>query len=76
MSTQIATRLAGLEWLLVLHSTAPAQVFAWIDELFPALLKTLCDPSDEVREGDGESCSGERRGRGRSGCILAAAATR
>jgi hypothetical protein len=49
VSTQVPTRLAGLQWLLVLHATLAADVAASLDELFPVLLKTLCDPAEEAR---------------------------
>lgn len=48
VSTQVPTRLAGLEWLLVLQNTLPQQVTKSMEELFPALLKTLCDAAEEV----------------------------
>lgn len=40
------TRLAALEWLLMLHKKAPGEIAA--REIFPALLKTLSDPVEEV----------------------------
>ncbi|KAG0180204.1 hypothetical protein DFQ28_001626 [Apophysomyces sp. BC1034] len=42
------TRVASLEWLLMLHKRAPNKILASDDGTFPALLKTLSDPSDEV----------------------------
>lgn len=42
------TRLAALEWLLMLHSKVPDRVLSLEDGTFPALLKTLSDPSDQV----------------------------
>ncbi|KAG0177101.1 hypothetical protein DFQ28_006315 [Apophysomyces sp. BC1034] len=42
------TRVASLEWLLMLHKKAPKKVLASNDGTFPALLKTLSDPSEEV----------------------------
>ena len=44
----VPTRLAALRWVLVLHSKVPETLYTMLEELFPALLKTLSDPSDEV----------------------------
>lgn len=43
-----ATRVAALEWLIMLHLKAPKKVVAFNDGTFPALLKTLSDPADTV----------------------------
>ena len=43
-----ATRVAALSWLLMLHRKAPKKVLAFKDGTFPALLKTLSDPSESV----------------------------
>lgn len=43
-----ATRVAALTWLLMLHRKAPRKVLAFNDGTFPALLKTLSDPSEAV----------------------------
>ena len=43
-----ATRVASLTWLIMLHRKAPRKVLAFNDGTFPALLKTLSDPSDAV----------------------------
>ncbi|KAI5466519.1 vacuolar protein 14 C-terminal Fig4p binding-domain-containing protein [Mariannaea sp. PMI_226] len=43
-----ATRVAALTWLIMLHRKAPRKVLAFSDGTFPALLKTLSDPSDAV----------------------------
>jgi len=43
-----ATRVAALGWLLMLHKKAPRKVLAFNDGTFPALLKTLSDPSEAV----------------------------
>jgi vacuole morphology and inheritance protein 14 len=43
-----ATRVAALTWLIMLHRKAPRRVLAFNDGTFPALLKTLSDPSDAV----------------------------
>ncbi|KAK9728467.1 hypothetical protein K7432_001070 [Basidiobolus ranarum] len=42
------TRVASLEWLLMLHKKAPHKIHASEDVTFPALLKTLSDSSEEV----------------------------
>jgi len=44
----VPTRLSALRWVLMLHSKVPSQLAAHLGELFPALLKTLSDPSEEV----------------------------
>ncbi|GHJ88688.1 hypothetical protein NliqN6_5090 [Naganishia liquefaciens] len=46
------TRIAALEWLSMLHRKAPSELFARDDGTFPALLKTLSDPSEEVIKHD------------------------
>ncbi len=46
------TRVSALEWLLMLHSKAPRKILVMDDGTFPALLKTLSDPSEEVIKGD------------------------
>jgi vacuole morphology and inheritance protein 14 len=43
-----ATRVAALTWLILLHRKAPRKVLAKNDGTFPALLKTLSDPSEAV----------------------------
>ncbi len=43
-----ATRVAALAWLIMLHKKAPRKVLAINDGTFPALLKTLSDPSEAV----------------------------
>ncbi|KYK60706.1 Armadillo-type fold domain containing protein [Drechmeria coniospora] len=47
-----ATRVAALTWLIMLHRKAPRKVIAFNDGTFPALLKTLSDPSDAVVKKD------------------------
>ncbi|EWC45551.1 hypothetical protein DRE_05409 [Drechslerella stenobrocha 248] len=42
------TRLAALDWLIMLHKKAGDKVIAVNDGTFPALLKTLSDPSELV----------------------------
>jgi len=44
----VNTRLAALQWMLMLRVTMPQQMFEHVDELTPALLKTLSDQSDKV----------------------------
>jgi Vacuolar protein 14 C-terminal Fig4p binding len=43
-----ATRVAALGWLIMLHRKTPKKVLAFNDGTFPALLKTLSDPSEAV----------------------------
>jgi len=40
--------VAALTWLIMLHRKAPRKVLAFNDGTFPALLKTLSDPSEAV----------------------------
>lgn len=42
------TRVSALEWLLMLHQKAPRRILSIDDGTFPALLKTLSDPSEDV----------------------------
>jgi len=42
------TRIASLRWIYTLHIKTPNKIFQHVDELFPLLLKTLSDTSDEV----------------------------
>lgn len=42
------TRVAALDWLIMLQRKMPKKILAVNDGTFPALLKTLSDPSDEV----------------------------
>ncbi|KAK7899905.1 hypothetical protein LTR67_003651 [Exophiala xenobiotica] len=42
------TRVAALNWLIMLHRKAPRKVLAFNDGTFPALLKTLSDPAEAV----------------------------
>lgn len=46
------TRVAALRWLIMLHQKAPKKILAIDDGTFPALLKTLSDPSEEVVKND------------------------
>lgn len=43
-----ATRVAALQWLIMLHRKAPRRILAINDGTFPALLKTLSDPAEAV----------------------------
>ncbi|KAI1495666.1 vacuolar protein 14 C-terminal Fig4p binding-domain-containing protein [Biscogniauxia marginata] len=43
-----ATRVAALNWLIMLHRKAPRKIVAFNDGTFPALLKTLSDPAEAV----------------------------
>ncbi|KAL9030474.1 MAG: hypothetical protein Q9196_001418 [Gyalolechia fulgens] len=43
-----ATRVASLAWLIMMNRRAPGKVLATNDGTFPALLKTLSDPSEAV----------------------------
>ncbi|KAI1333474.1 vacuole morphology and inheritance protein [Xylariaceae sp. FL0016] len=47
-----ATRVAALTWLIMLHRKAPRKIVAFNDGTFPALLKTLSDPAEEVVKKD------------------------
>lgn len=42
------TRVAALDWLIMLHRKVPTKILAINDGTFPALLKTLSDPSEQV----------------------------
>ncbi|UZO23063.1 uncharacterized protein OCT59_015409 [Rhizophagus irregularis] len=46
------TRVASLDWLLMLHKKAPKKILAIDDGTFPVLLKTLSDQSEEVVKRD------------------------
>ncbi|KAI9788216.1 MAG: hypothetical protein M1816_007068 [Peltula sp. TS41687] len=48
MNEHETTRAAALNWLIMLHRKAPRKMLAINDETFPALLKTLSDPSEAV----------------------------
>ncbi|XP_066569766.1 protein VAC14 homolog [Amia ocellicauda] len=47
-STGMMTRIAVLKWLYHLYIKTPRKMFCHTDSLFPMLLKTLSDESDEV----------------------------
>lgn len=42
------TRVAAFDWLIMLHRKVPKRILAINDGTFPALLKTLSDPSEQV----------------------------
>jgi vacuole morphology and inheritance protein 14 len=46
------TRIASLEWLLMLHNRSPKRILSHDETLFPALLKLLSDPSEAVIKRD------------------------
>ncbi|KAF9236244.1 vacuolar protein 14 C-terminal Fig4p binding-domain-containing protein [Melanogaster broomeanus] len=52
LSEHEETRVAALQWLIMLHQKAPKKILAMDDGTFPALLKTLSDPSEEVIKHD------------------------
>lgn len=43
-----ATKIAVLKWIHHLYVKIPSRIYPHLDELFPHLLNTLCDPSEEV----------------------------
>lgn len=52
LSDHAETRIAALEWLLMLHLKAPTKILSRDSGTFPALLKTLSDPSEDVVKHD------------------------
>ncbi|KFM68961.1 Protein VAC14-like protein, partial [Stegodyphus mimosarum] len=44
----IQTRIAVLRWMHHLLLQIPDKIFIYVDDIFPVLLQTLSDPSDEV----------------------------
>lgn len=52
LSDRPETRIAALEWLLMLHLKAPTKILSRDSGTFPALLKTLSDPSEDVVKHD------------------------
>ncbi len=52
LSDHAETRIAALEWLLMLHLKAPNKIVSRDSGTFPALLKTLSDPSEDVVKHD------------------------
>lgn len=47
-NTAVPTKVAVLRWIYHLHLKMGDQMFKYVDDTFPVLLKTLSDPSDEV----------------------------
>eukprot|EP00053_Salpingoeca_punica_P015814 m.146505 g.146505 ORF g.146505 m.146505 type:complete len:687 (+) comp16809_c0_seq1:187-2247(+) len=48
LSKSIPTRVASLRWVLKLQRCMPDSIFKHIDEIAPALLRTLSDQTDKV----------------------------
>ncbi|XP_021933263.1 protein VAC14 homolog isoform X2 [Zootermopsis nevadensis] len=48
LHTSVQTKVAVLHWIYHLHIRIPNKMFRHVDELFPVLLRTLSDSSDEV----------------------------
>lgn len=46
--SSVQTKVAVLRWIHHLYIKLPNKMFSYIDILFPALLRTLADPADEV----------------------------
>ena len=46
--TNAATKIAVLKWIHHLYVKVPDRIYPHLEELFPHLLNTLCDPSEEV----------------------------
>ena len=44
----VPSKVASLRWIYHLFIQIPVQMFKYIDDIFPVLLKTLSDTSDEV----------------------------
>ena len=44
----VPSKVASLKWIYHLFIQIPVQMFEYIDDIFPVLLKTLSDTSDEV----------------------------
>lgn len=47
-SVNTAARLASLQWILMLLNNAQDDLLQYVEELFPALAKTLSDPEEAV----------------------------
>ncbi|KAJ9577283.1 hypothetical protein L9F63_006122, partial [Diploptera punctata] len=50
--TSVHTKVAVLRWIYHLHIKVPNKMFRHVQELFPVLLRTLSDTSDEVVQQD------------------------
>lgn len=48
LNQRVPTRLASLRWVLTLYLRSSSELLVYMDDLFPALLKTLSDLSEEV----------------------------
>jgi hypothetical protein len=48
LNQKVPTRLASLRWVLALYHRSAEELLRYMDELFPALLKTLSDPAEDV----------------------------
>jgi vacuole morphology and inheritance protein 14 len=48
LNQRVPTRLAALRWVLTLYLRSSSELLGYIDDIFPALLKTLSDSSEEV----------------------------
>jgi vacuole morphology and inheritance protein 14 len=48
LNKSVETRIAVLRWMLNLHNRLPKKMFLLADQLFPILLSSLSDSSDEV----------------------------
>ena len=48
LNESVATRLAALRWILMLHEKIPLKIYEHAEEFVPALLKSLSDPTDKV----------------------------
>ena len=44
----VPSKVASLRWIYHLFIQIPVKMFQYIDDIFPVLLKTLSDTSDEV----------------------------
>jgi vacuole morphology and inheritance protein 14 len=44
----VPTRIDALRWILTLHMKSPTELLKHLDDLYPDLLKTLTDPSEDV----------------------------
>ncbi|VDP03474.1 unnamed protein product [Soboliphyme baturini] len=50
-SVAVPTKIAALHWIRCLYTQMPTQVSMHMSDLFPSLLQSLSDPSDEVSVG-------------------------
>ncbi|XP_064466584.1 protein VAC14 homolog [Ornithodoros turicata] len=48
LHVSMQTRIAVLRWFFHLYIKIPNKIFRQVEEIFPVLLQTLSDPSDEV----------------------------